>query len=297
MDIQPTTKIVPLLFIYISVLFILASLIFLLQFFTGSRDGKTLYLSGAMAAVSVGIAGIPNLFSSQNNYFVGFYIVNLYYFVLLIGVIIIISVGSLLPATDVITYHKSTNIETHNTIFRVSHATNMNNPPQGNYIGFGVFDENTSSILCISPKEVSQDEPGFNFLTQSTFDPTLDPKPLFTLQYDKADPAIVVIHNDNDETIRWESKSTPYGGFSGKRYENQYYIPLLKDGLHFFILSQTMNSALEQDNYGFCMMMNGKIPFHWCKYPNLQFHNKSITFHSKDPIYKATVWTMSCSKK
>ena len=165
------------------------------------------------------------------------------------------------------------------------------------YIGFGVYDENTSSILCISPKDLSQDEPGFNFFTQSTFDPTLDPKPVFKLQYDKANPAIVVIHNDNDETIRWESKSSPYGGFSGKRYENQHHVPLLKDGLHFFILSQTMNSALEQDNYGFCMMMNGKIPFHWCKYPNLRFHNKSITFHSKDPIYKATVSTMSCSKK
>lgn len=292
---KQTSKTVSLFFLYGSVIFILASLIFLLQFFIGSRNGKTLYLSGVMAAVSIGFGGIPNLFSSGNNYFVGFYLLNLYYFVLLIGVIIISSVGSLLPATDDITYHKSTNTETHNTNFRVSNATNINNPPEGNYIGFGVYNENTSSFLCVSSAD---SDPNFNFLTQSSFQTTLDPKPLFQLQFGKATPAIVVIDNDDDDkNIQWESKSTPYGGFSGRRYENQKLIPLLKDGLHFFILSQTTNSMLEQDNYGFCMMMNGKIPFHWSRYPNLQFLNKSIALDTKDPIYKATVWTMSCSKK
>ncbi|OUX67836.1 MAG: hypothetical protein CBD38_01025 [bacterium TMED178] len=277
------------IFFYLSILAIMLTAVSFLQFFIAKRGTDVIYFGAGAAYFVSFFAGMSTLCQTRETFFVYYYVFSILFFICMFSIVVVISAGCLLPGTTKITYEKDRNLETHGTNFYVNgdFADLANEAPFGTYVTNDIFTNGTTNIVSIS------EGPGFYFYTQKTSDSELKPKLQFTVNAAGVSPKVIATV-PYESNIQWTSDSTKSCRLIGKRFNNIAGLPLSKDGIYLFCLSQTEDVEMEPENCGFCLFFQNKIIHHWSLHPTMETKQNMLKYKNDTKIDKATLWKMTC---
>ena len=303
-----------------------ASVSCFLSYVVNVKDTFILFMSIILACLCY-ILGALNISLITNKSSNIHFLLGSFFYIIMFTLLAIIYTNSVVPFTPNIYYNRNSNIETHNTIFRLNNSLSDKNLPFGNYIGCA----DRSLIANISPGTTAV---GFRFMG-SPRDP-FAPKEFLKIGINEISPGITgclpvdtgwdccitgvtgptgdinVTFNDCGSTgssfatelqlnqkskLQWKHGDNIMG-INVERYESAYSVQLQEDGVFAFLIEKSNDKTETPFNIGYVCSFDKQIQQSWSLYSDINISSNQISLNNNSlPMNKLVLWSMTKNTK